>query len=318
LTALSHNWSNDEQGRSNHARVKRIKLALDKAGYRPWFDEEEMAGDINKKMADGVDASKAVVVFVTREYVRKVAGDGPNGSDDNCKYEFDYALMRKGVERLITVVMEPSARNPREWRGPVGGKLGTRLFVDLSDDEPRKFAEGVQHLIAEMGRVTGVQRDAPLEHTVHPKKAFVRQDSDKAEEEAIKQPSHGASPSPSQPAEAEVDVPQSVEALLLKAIPTLSAAEVKERVGLFAKEGYDTVDDFVSDDVDVLRVAVESGKLKRPHAARLKSCVDELRKARLKSSGWVGWVRVGLEDTANLVGRLRGLAGLKQKGSESE
>ena len=38
----------------------------------------------------------------------KANGDGPNGQDDNCKCEFDYALRRQGVKKMITVVMDPA------------------------------------------------------------------------------------------------------------------------------------------------------------------------------------------------------------------
>ena len=61
-------------------------------------------------------------------------GVGPNGANDNCKFEFDYACRRKGVERMIPVVMEEGCRNSSEWTGTVGGKLGGLLYFDLSSD----------------------------------------------------------------------------------------------------------------------------------------------------------------------------------------
>ena len=37
------------------------------------------------QMCDGIDDSATVIVFVTQNYLRKVAGKGPKGGDDNCK-----------------------------------------------------------------------------------------------------------------------------------------------------------------------------------------------------------------------------------------
>eukprot|EP00966_Prymnesium_polylepis_P044520 1032005-Prymnesium_polylepis.1 len=88
-----------------------------------------------------------VVVFITRRYMTKVSGKGPNGMNDNCKFEFDYALRRKGVERMIPVVMEASCLDTSNWRGAVGGKLGGHLYVNLSDDND--FEAGVAHLVRE-------------------------------------------------------------------------------------------------------------------------------------------------------------------------
>jgi hypothetical protein len=149
---LSHDWAEDEMGRSNHARVALVAQRLRSAGQPVWFDEDEMRGDVNRQMADGIEASACVIVFITKRYLQKAAGEGPNGDDDNCKFEFDYALRRSGVARMLSVVMEPSLRDPREWTGVVGGKLGGRLYVDLSQDGPQ-FDRGLERLLAEMRTV---------------------------------------------------------------------------------------------------------------------------------------------------------------------
>lgn len=82
---LAHDWGYDEEGRPNHERVSRVKSGLDKAGIRAWFDEEQLRGDINGQMADGIDKSQLIVVFITTRYLEKVSGKGPNGMNDNCK-----------------------------------------------------------------------------------------------------------------------------------------------------------------------------------------------------------------------------------------
>jgi hypothetical protein len=50
------------------------------------------------------------------------------------KFEFEYALRRRRVERMLTVVMEPRCLDTRSWTGAIGGWLGGRLFVDFTDD----------------------------------------------------------------------------------------------------------------------------------------------------------------------------------------
>ena len=102
---LTHDWGDDELGRSNHARVAEVNRLLKAAGFVTWFDEDRMQGDIVSQMANGIDSSAAVLVFVTENYCIKVAGAGRNGADDNCKKEFDYASRRKGIEKMIAAVI---------------------------------------------------------------------------------------------------------------------------------------------------------------------------------------------------------------------
>ena len=82
---LAHDWGTDEHNRSNHDRVARCKKHLERAGLRAWFDEDQLRGDINGQMADGIDRAQVVVVFITQRYMKKVSGKGPNGMNDNCK-----------------------------------------------------------------------------------------------------------------------------------------------------------------------------------------------------------------------------------------
>eukprot|EP01031_Cornospumella_fuschlensis_P014535 gene14535-17750_t len=76
---LTHDWGKDELGRDNHARVGRLNGLLKARGFRTWFDEEMMRGDIQQKMADGIEHAACVVVFITVRYMEKVAGKGEKG-----------------------------------------------------------------------------------------------------------------------------------------------------------------------------------------------------------------------------------------------
>ena len=104
-------------------------------------------------VTDGIDRSQTVLVFITGNYLKKVAGVGPHGLSDNCYAEFSYALNRRGVERLIAVVLEPSCRDTKRWQGVVGLRLGSCLYIDLSMDaiaNPREFGVGMEGLIKEI------------------------------------------------------------------------------------------------------------------------------------------------------------------------
>ena len=96
---------------------------------------------------------KIIVVFVTHRYLQKVAGQGDRGADDNCKFEFDYALQRKGVNFMIPVVMEPCCLNTSTWKGKVGGKLGNKLYINLTSDADDLFKAGVDRIVEEMRHI---------------------------------------------------------------------------------------------------------------------------------------------------------------------
>merc|ERR1711937_1132440 len=105
---LTHDWGTDEQGRHNHQRVSLVNEKFKTAGLITWFDEDRMQGDIVSKMTEGIDHSSVVLAFITKKYITKVSGKGHAGATDNCKREFDYACQRKGVEKVVTAVMDPS------------------------------------------------------------------------------------------------------------------------------------------------------------------------------------------------------------------
>ena len=48
---LTHDWADDELGRNNHERVKRVYHRLKELGVPAWFDEEAMHGDVNRTVS---------------------------------------------------------------------------------------------------------------------------------------------------------------------------------------------------------------------------------------------------------------------------
>ena len=139
---LSHNWGVDHYERNNHERVSRVNNFLKSRGLITWFDSEKMDGNIVDKMSEGIDCAQVVVVFITKRYIEKVAGNF--GSTDNCKLEFSYAARKKGIEKIIPVIMEEQVRNSKEWNGELGFTIGGSLYIDMVSDE--RFESGCNTL----------------------------------------------------------------------------------------------------------------------------------------------------------------------------
>jgi hypothetical protein len=110
--------------------VAAVNRALTAKGVKTWFDDEMMTGQVRKTMADGIENTQCVVVFITSIYRDKVNGDDMG---DNCQYEFAYAVEQLRPQRMVPVVMEAGMRNPRDWKGQLGAALGSVLYIDLSD-----------------------------------------------------------------------------------------------------------------------------------------------------------------------------------------
>ena len=106
------------------------RVLHDDMGLDTWFDEEMMKLQIQQTMAEGIENTQCMVVFITAEYRNKV-----NGTElrDNCHFEFAYAVQQLGPQRMVPVVMEKEMRNTREWKGILGANLGGLLYVDMSD-----------------------------------------------------------------------------------------------------------------------------------------------------------------------------------------
>ena len=142
---LTHDWGTDENGRSNHARVSVINAALKQRGYVTWFDEEKMEGNIVSAMCEGIENTRVVVVFVTKNYMEKLAG---HNEADNCKMEFGYAANKRTGAFMLPIVMEKRMKTPKLWIGPLGftlgGVLAVRMFFDFSDET--KFFEGIEDM----------------------------------------------------------------------------------------------------------------------------------------------------------------------------
>jgi hypothetical protein len=89
-------------------------------------------------MSDALGASMSILVFITREYEKKVNSGKPT---DNCCFEFNSTCTDEVLMNgRISLVMDPSMRNTGKWKnGRLKHELGSNLYIDLAndfDDEP--------------------------------------------------------------------------------------------------------------------------------------------------------------------------------------
>lgn len=133
---LSHNWGQDQLGRRNEDRVRLINELLKQKGYNTWCDTEQLQGGshLDAAMADGIENSDCIVVFLTQAYMDKVKSGNPS---DNCFKEFTYATLKR-AGYILPIVMEPQLRSPKDWSGSVALQLATQIYVDMSDDDVSK------------------------------------------------------------------------------------------------------------------------------------------------------------------------------------
>ncbi|KOO23359.1 tir-containing protein [Chrysochromulina tobinii] len=159
---LSHDSARDELKRDNVERVGAVKAALAKAGLVPCLvDAERDANDVIRQMEEGIAQSACVIVFLTESYMKKAAGLGSKGDDDNARFEFSQACSpSKGVAKIIPVVMEPQCLAQTSWQPLFLGKLGGKEFIDLARDNDeasgeKHFDDGVSSLISSIKAMPG-------------------------------------------------------------------------------------------------------------------------------------------------------------------
>ena len=133
---LSHNWGRDESCRNNHYRVSFINQELTKRGYETWFDEDEMAGNIAERMSEGIQQTKAVIIFLTRKLF----------------------FLHKTTARILAVVMEECMRDIGTWTKLVGFDFSSRLYVDMGKDlEDRNYLHQQMESLQKQLQCMGIQ-----------------------------------------------------------------------------------------------------------------------------------------------------------------
>ena len=132
---FSHTWKPDNLNRNTHCRVYEMVKKLRDNGWTTWFDEEDMGGNIDAAMAEGIENADAILICLTETYCKKVNETAKNPRNrDNCLKEWTYANMRNKL--LIPVIMEPCLLDMSNWPpGIVSLYLGSTLYINASDDD---------------------------------------------------------------------------------------------------------------------------------------------------------------------------------------
>jgi len=153
---FSHDWKIDSQGRDNHKRVHEIVKQLQNYGYTTWFDEEDMNGQIDAAMADGIEHADVVIVCITENYCNKINNTSRDlRARDNCLKEWTYAQARNKL--IIPIIMEPNMLNINQWPpGVVSMYLGLTLYINaVEDNNPITIISLIKML-----EINGIKRDS--------------------------------------------------------------------------------------------------------------------------------------------------------------
>ncbi len=149
---ISHAWDEDDNGRDNHVRVRRLNAGLQRSGLKTWFDEDQMLlhmqGNTRNSFSQGIGGSAVVLICVTRRYMEKVSQE----AGSNCKLEFEYATQRRTDALMMPVVMEESMTNTSQWDGSLGLVLGRHLYHNLTSDVDDEFDKTVHEIAAAVRR----------------------------------------------------------------------------------------------------------------------------------------------------------------------
>jgi len=144
---LSHAWGQDEEGRDNHQRVIQLANKLKSQGYTVWIDQEQIYGNIDKSIMEGIKNCDLVVFCLTDKYINKINNAVYNNiPSDNCYKEWSFTLFLK--KQIIPIVMETSVRNNflKDF-GVIQMYLSNILYIDFSKNfEERSFLELTRNL----------------------------------------------------------------------------------------------------------------------------------------------------------------------------
>ena len=129
---LSHTWKYDNLNRNTHLRVKAIGNLLKKFGWTIWLDEDDMKGNIDACMVNGIKNCDCVIVCLTTKYIDKINLASNNTTiRDNCFKEWTYA---NSINKPIIPVILEEGVDTSEGKGILDMYLGNMLYLDLSED----------------------------------------------------------------------------------------------------------------------------------------------------------------------------------------
>ena len=159
---LSHTWKEDTNGRNTHNRVREVRDALHALNIKTWFDEDFMVDDVDACMANGIERSSVVCVFITRQYCEKVDAASRNPSiRDNCYKEFSYAQI--SGKPCLSIVFDECMLDVTKWpAGIVKLYLGSKLYINGTGDDMTEVARNItETLKRQSGRTPEYATSSP-------------------------------------------------------------------------------------------------------------------------------------------------------------
>ena len=133
-----HAWGKDG---ANHSHVRKMVQKLTSIGFKVWFDDEKLSGDIAKQISQGLDDALVYMAFVNKDYVEKIEVGSDRGGVDWFYYEFNAALFAShGRRNTIVIVCEPALLDEKTWLGQVRKALTSLLFIDYSNESKLQIA----------------------------------------------------------------------------------------------------------------------------------------------------------------------------------
>eukprot|EP00599_Poterioochromonas_sp_BG-1_P016920 CAMPEP_0173167074 /NCGR_PEP_ID=MMETSP1105-20130129/22449_1 /TAXON_ID=2985 /ORGANISM="Ochromonas sp., Strain BG-1" /LENGTH=298 /DNA_ID=CAMNT_0014088551 /DNA_START=271 /DNA_END=1165 /DNA_ORIENTATION=+ len=145
---LSHAHGKDRLGRDNHVRVQLLAAQLKQEGLQPWLDSDQMAGNIETSMIEGITNSSYVALCITAEYLKKISS---RNTADNCFKEFDFAVRNKQKESIIMIFMDHV--QAADWPESLEDlyRPNEQLYVEFRMDEK------VKDCASEVHRLIGIK-----------------------------------------------------------------------------------------------------------------------------------------------------------------
>lgn len=137
---ISHAWGKDSLNRDNHIRCKNLANKLIYSGYKVWFDDYDIYGNIDSSIIKGINNSKIILLCLTQNYCNKINNavhmQCPN---DNCFKEWNYSLFKK--KTIIPIIMEPTMKEEfLNGDGVIQMYLNSTMFIDMTNNFVDEFS----------------------------------------------------------------------------------------------------------------------------------------------------------------------------------
>lgn len=144
---FSHTWQNDNLNRDNHKRVYELSQKLKELGWSIWIDEDNIMGNIDAAMVNGIDGADVIIVCLTEQYCKKINKTANNPRErDNCLKEWTYANIRKKL--MIPIIMESSLLNQTNWPpGIISLYFGSTFYINASDNNLNNAVNNINKLL---------------------------------------------------------------------------------------------------------------------------------------------------------------------------